>query len=373
MLHNYFLQWPLIARLVGGILPAVERELRGWKSHLKYCPSSFLREQALQSIESKRFHCQGGAAYALLNPAAGLDLLSFINAFQTISDYLDNLCDRLPEWPATVGAAGENAAASKDSCRELGFRNLHLAMQRALEQDGNNSEDYYRYYPYRQDGGYLHCLVRRCQSSLTRLPNHESVQAKTSFLTGLYCDLQVLKHLHPHRREKALQEWFQPYQHRFFSFFWHEFAAAAGSTLGVFALLATASRSDWREEEGTALFDLYFPWICGLHILLDYYIDQAEDRREGDLNFVFYYENTDHCLQRMRFFIEQALQRAVSVQHAHFHRTIIKGLLALYLSDPKIREQGLEKQARGLLETTGEGDTFILYHTCRLLRRCGIL
>lgn len=31
----------------------------------------------------------------------------------------------------------------------------------------------------------------------------------------------------------------------------------------------------------------YFPYIQGLHILLDYLIDQEEDKAGGDLNFCF--------------------------------------------------------------------------------------
>lgn len=353
----------LIARLVGGILPAVAWEMRGWKNRLETCSSPFLREQALQSMKNKRFHCQGGCAYALLNPAAGRELISFITAFQTISDYLDNLCDRLPAWPAQP----------QESCIEKAFRSLHLSMLQALETDGGTGHDYYFLYPHRQDGGYLHQLVEKCRDSVARFPNYDLVQEKALFLTGLYCDLQALKHLHPHCREQALQEWFQPYRRHYFYLYWHEFAAAAGSTLGVFSLLALASRPTAGKKERDALVELYFPWVCALHILLDYYIDQAEDRREGDLNFVFYYENEEQCLQRLHFFIRQALERAAKAPDAHFHSTIIKGLLAVYLSDPKIREQGLERQARSLLETAGERDTYTFYHTCRLLRRSGLL
>ncbi len=353
---------PLIARLVGGILPAVARELRGFKKCLQASPSPFLREQALQSMQKKRFHCQGGAVYALLNPAAGRALISFITAFQTISDYLDNLCDRLPAW---AGTPEEMEAA---------FRSLHCALQLALEtEETKTAPDYYRLYPYRQDGGYLHRLVQKCRSSAAGFPNFGLVREKAVFLTGLYGDLQTLKHLHPRCREKALKKWFEPYRRQYLYLHWQEFAAAAGSTLGVFALLALASRPDAGEEEREALYHLYFPWICALHILLDYYIDQAEDRREGDLNFVFYYANREQFLQRLRFFTREALARAGSAPDAAFHRTIVQGLLAVYLSDPKIRVQGWEKEARLLLQTAGTPEIYTLYHTCRFLRRLSLL
>jgi len=39
-------------------------------------------------------------------------------------------------------------------------------------------------------------------------------------------------------------------------------------------------------DELTQVKNSYFPWVQGLHILLDYLIDQEEDRINGDLNFV---------------------------------------------------------------------------------------
>ena len=48
----------------------------------------------MASIETKTFHCEGGALYALLAEAHRDDAIRFIVAYQTISDYLDNLCDR---------------------------------------------------------------------------------------------------------------------------------------------------------------------------------------------------------------------------------------------------------------------------------------
>lgn len=368
-------QWHMIGSLVFRVLPAVKQELGQWENYLKTCPPSFLREQALQSIKKKRFHCQGGAAYILLNGPFRNDLLSFITAFQTISDYLDNLCDRLPLWSEMPGNERLKAMIKEDVTREQAFRSLHHSMFQALEKENNKGiiNDYYRYYPHKEDGSYLHELVLRCKRSLDVLPNYVQVKEQVRYLTRLYCDLQTFKHLSLQNREKVLQNWFSS-QHPAFSFLhWYEFAAASGSTLGVFALLATVSDSDMHSHKTSALFKLYFPWICGLHILLDYFIDQAEDKSTGDLNFVSYYKNQEHCLERMRFFIREALQRTDGLPDAFFHRTIIKGLLALYLSDPKVQEQGLKEGAHSLLKATGEKDTYTLFHTCCLLRRTGWL
>ena len=92
-MNNKYGQWRLLTRYIFSILPRVERELKKWKKLLAATPPSPLRRQALNSIHTKRFHCQGGAVYALLNPEAQRP--AAIVSPQTISDYPDNLCDRI--------------------------------------------------------------------------------------------------------------------------------------------------------------------------------------------------------------------------------------------------------------------------------------
>src|SRR5690606_22277894 len=96
-------------------------------------------------------------------------------------------------------------------------------------------------------------------------------------LVQLYCDLQVHKHIHPSLREQALLDWWQEHRHRCPDLAWQEFAAATGSTLGVFMLFMAASEPGLSEEEAAKIQAGYFPYICALHILLDYLIDQEED------------------------------------------------------------------------------------------------
>ena len=60
----------------------------------KNIPNPELRTQALASIEHKTFHCEGGGILALMAKKEYKKAVKFIVAYQTISDYLDNLCDR---------------------------------------------------------------------------------------------------------------------------------------------------------------------------------------------------------------------------------------------------------------------------------------
>ena len=78
-------------------------------------PNSSSSEQAWASITKKRFHAEGGSVYAALTPQWIPTSVPLIVALQTISDYLDNLCDR------------------SVSMEEADFRVLHKAMLDAVD------------------------------------------------------------------------------------------------------------------------------------------------------------------------------------------------------------------------------------------------
>ena len=76
------------------VRPRVHAHLRHWTERARAIPSPELRRQALASIADKTFHCEGGGIYSLLAGERRGEAVRFIVAYQTISDYLDNLCDR---------------------------------------------------------------------------------------------------------------------------------------------------------------------------------------------------------------------------------------------------------------------------------------
>lgn len=330
------------------VLPQVGRELAKWKRHADSIPNPELRDQALASLRWKRFHCEGGSVYAASAPDHLRPLVGLIVALQTISDYLDNLCDR------SVSFSGDD------------FRALHQAMLDAVSP-GNARHDYYSLHPNKDDGGYLESLVGECRRHIGLLPAYPAVEPHVRTLVGLYNDLQVHKHVRPESREERLRDWFASYRARFPELAWWEFAAAAGSTLGVFALFAAACQRGLDRDRVSALKEAYFPWVCGLHILLDYLIDQAEDRDGGDLNFVSFYEDPTATRQRLKFFYRRARERVRALPDSPFHETVLSGLLGLYLSDVKIKRQGLQPLAWDLLRAGGTA-SMALFAVCLVNR-----
>lgn len=310
----------LMYRVYNDVLPGVRDALAYWKQRAKSISDEELRRQALASIATKQFHCQGGAVYAAIQLSQKHILIPLIVAFQTISDYLDNLCDR------------------STSLDPVDFRQLHQSMLDAVSPDAPRS-DYYQFHPEQADDGYLHDLVETCQDCLRQLPSYAVVQPAVEELVGLYVDLQVYKHIKQELRESELLAWWERHQDKAPQLHWNEFAAATGSTLGMFMLFAAATKPQLSAQEATAIRHAYFPYVCGLHILLDYFIDQEEDRLGGDLNFCNYYQDQDMLYQRMIMVVEEARKSIQTLPSASFHRMVIEGLIALYLSDPKVADQ----------------------------------
>lgn len=315
----------LMLRVYRYVLPEVREQLKFWRSRAERIPDMELQKQAIASMTSKQFHCEGGAVYAAANLPMRHVLIPLIVAFQTISDYLDNLCDR------------------STSMDPEDFRMLHQSMLDAVDP-AEPLHDYYAFRSEKEDAGYLNELVKTCQASIRLLPSYSLVSESVRRLVGLYCDLQVYKHIRHELREEALQTWWNKHKANYPSISWNEFAAATGSTLGVFMLFLAASKSGLKPSTVQSIHEAYFPYICGLHILLDYLIDQEEDELGGDLNFCSYYRNMDQTVERIAAIVIESRNKADRLEHPAFHRMIIEGLLALYLSDPKVSKQKQVKQ-----------------------------
>lgn len=381
--------------LVLRVFPVVRRELEGWTRLAGQIPDPMLRKEALASLSSKAFHCMGGSVLALENPRRPEDLIRAIVAIQTVSDYLDNLCDRAAgksKWTRD-GSLG----ATRDGF--LTCMRLHEAF--LCSTDPHRPEaSHYESYPLvcpEGDGGYLQSLADASREMLGRLPSYRAALPAVRQLAQLYSELQSIKHLSPEIRDGLMEEWFRvrwkgelpPGASRLplsvtiggqagpvggiteapFPLRWWEFAAATGSTLGIFALACASASSSFGPSEAAALAKAYFPSISGLHILLDYYIDQDEDRAGGDLNFVSYYTSSTERNEALLRFMSWAMDEAGRLDRAFLHQAVVRGLLAMYLSDDKVGAAGLGKEAKSLLRHAGLTAGF-LRTACRVVRKC---
>lgn len=320
----------LLRKVFSQLFPVIDEELVKWRQRAEDIPNEELRKQALDSIRTKTFHCQGGGVFALLAGTHYKEAIRFIVAYQTISDYLDNLCDR------------------STSLDPNDFRLLHESMKDALIP-GNPIKNYYAHRPDQDDGGYLAGLVKTCQEVLKDLEQYRLVQSYCLELEALYADLQVHKHVAIEERVPRLANWYMDNRDKASELTWFEFAAASGSTLGIFALISYTIGGKMSIPLAKQVVYAYFPAVQGLHILLDYYIDQAEDEEEGDLNFCSYYRDEVQLLERLQYFLLLADRRVKELPDRKFHQFIPKGLVALYLSDEKLNEQEDGKNVRRVM------------------------
>ncbi len=311
------------------IVPQAARSLAEIRADALQIPDELLRREALASADGKAYHVAGACILAtfLSDEAAGR-YIEIVAPLETIYDYLDNLCDRHP-----------NVAPSA-------YPILHHAISDALDPTVL-PRDYYANGPVGDDGGYLRGLVVRTQRALARAPHVETLMPYFARAASLYGEMQTYKHLRSGERERACVAWYERNRAAFPSLDWHEFACAAGSQFQVYGPLYAAF-ADGPPHIGRT-HDAYFPYVSALHVLLDSFIDQAEDRDHGELNFAALYHGGRGLRERARFMSESARERFGCLPHPARHRFVLDVMTLFYLSHPKIRAQGLDREARALL------------------------
>lgn len=330
---DFWHSWRWGREYFADVRPIVTQSVEALQRQAALIPDANLRGQALSSLVEKRFHCEGGGVFGGPSRDPAGRLLQFLVPYQTLCDYLDTVTDRGP---------------SQDP------DNLRLLHQSLLDAvvPGAPLQDYYRLHPDKADGGYAKSLVQTCQTVLASIPDYPLVQDQMTRLVGLYVDLQVFKHGPAALRVPLLTQWYEAHHRPEWDLRWYEFAAAAGSTLGLFALLTAVLEAAPTPALIERLYHLYFPWIGSLHILLDYLIDQREDALGGDLNFVSFYASGREATDRIRRIYRKALEQSRGLSDAAFHRYVARGLLGFYLSDRKVQKE-LNVPACALLASGG--------------------
>jgi tetraprenyl-beta-curcumene synthase len=324
-----------MARFLTTVVPRASRVLGSIEDVARAIPDRGLREQALASIADKAYHVQGGCILAtFLKGAAARRYVDIVAPLETIYDYLDNLCDRLPNVPATA------------------YPTLHEALLDALDERRPRA-DYYRDGPSRDDGGYLRGLVERVRAGISTLPNYGAVRDELIEIGRYYADLQTFKHARPGAREAVCKAWYERHRERFPGLYWWEFAAACGSSLPVFALLYLASQPRLAPNAVAGTLGAYFPNVSAVHILLDYFIDQAEDREHRELNFVACYASSAEAVSRVGRLVAATSARVRALQDGEWHVFVLRAMCLFYLTHPKVFEQRLDAESAAVLAALG--------------------
>jgi tetraprenyl-beta-curcumene synthase len=322
-----------LRRFLVQVVPLARAALGRLEALAERIPDAELRAQALSSLQSKAYHVAGACILATFLPSEAREhYVEIVAPLETIYDFLDCLCDRHSETPPEA------------------FRQLHQALCDALDPHAPLHE-YYLYGPAGDDGDYLHTLVRRVRRALRRLSEHELLLPYFREAAQLYADTQTYKHLPAGERERACIEWHAREGARLGDLSWWEFGAAAGSQFQVYAPLYAAFCSDYSAIERS--YTAYFPALSAMHVLLDCFIDQAEDREHGELNWIRCYPSFEVFSERMHVLAARARAGFEQLPMPRAHKFALRIMALFYLSHPKVHAQGLDSQALSLLRAIG--------------------
>jgi tetraprenyl-beta-curcumene synthase len=313
------------------IVPMASSELKRLRQAAARIEDAAVRREALSSMRHKDFHVHGGCILAtFLDDGAARAYVHLVACFETAVDYLDNLCDRL-------GAE-----------TEADFRALHEALTDAVTP-GAPLRDYFRHRGH-HDSGYLAALVRESQAAFGALPAEPLAREAILDITRRYAELQSLKHLAPGLRESRCE-------HAFASVApdlrWWEGAAACGSTMPTFALAFAASTRECTPQRIASVHGAYFPYFSALHILLDYFIDQAEDRRHRELNFVASYPDQDQARAGIVRIARAAMSKVSALDDAERHIFTLRAMSGFYCTRPAALRAPLRATSEEVLRAVG--------------------
>jgi len=315
-------------------LRAVSHEIQAWQARALLIPDTPIREDALESIERKRENADGAALFWILPRRRNYDLLRLLVAYQMIWDFLDSVSER--------GACAGTANG----------RQLHRALVEALDPSMPIS-DYYRFHPWSGDGGYLRRLVETCRECCAVLPSYGLVRPLV-VREASRAQVQALNHdTDPAGRDGALKRWAADEFAGERRVSWFELSSAASASLAVHAFLAMAAQPACTERDVRRACDAYFPWISGVATMLDSYVDQAEDEREGNHRYVAHYGSGALARERLRTLVTRSVTEARGLRHGHRHALIAACMVAMYLSKESARAPGLREGTTSLVRAGG--------------------
>jgi tetraprenyl-beta-curcumene synthase len=298
------------------VLPPVRGELAQWRTWAGEIPNANLRRTASQAL-AKRGNVEGAALFATLAPAVyRARTVRALVAFQTAYNYLDALSELPSEDPVANG------------------EQLHQALRIAL-QPGAQHPDYYAHNPDRDDGGYLSAIVDACREAVAGLPSYPLLASTAREAAARIVDFQALNLSEQHGGHDVMERWATEATPVAGSLEWWETAAAAGSSLAVYALIAAATDAHLEGWDAREIDRAYFPGIGALHSLLDSLVDRREDREGGRPCLLNYYRSHAEEATRLADLATRARDHIARLPSPRAHRAIITAMCSYYLSAPE--------------------------------------
>jgi tetraprenyl-beta-curcumene synthase len=331
------------------VFPRVNRELSHWRDRAREIGDPVLRQLALDA-QRKRGNMEGAAAFATFAPhQRRATVVRALVAFQSAYNYLDLLAEQPRAEPiAGARALHEALLHALDPTRSVATDSLSTPLDPAARQP-----DYYAHYPQRDDNGYLAELVDTCRTALAKLPSYPAVADAARRAAERVIEFQTLNLSESQGDHDAFARWAHTETPGGTELRWWETAAAGGSSLGIYALIAAASDPLLDPDEIDAIGSAYFPWIGALHSLLDHLVDRTEDAAVGQRSLIDYYTSPEEAAVRMRVLAERAVRAAGALPRGDRHSIVLAGMAGYYLSDPQASTPEILPIAQNVREAIG--------------------
>lgn len=325
---------------------AVSVEVAAWRRLAERVPSDALRADALTVLTRKRGNTDGAALFWTLS-RGDHDLLRLLVAHEIIWDFLDCVHERTP------------------ADRRNGWQ-LHRALADSLDP-GRPLADYYRFHPWREDGGYLRSLVVACREGVRRLPCYLAVRPLVVREAERGC-VQAINHDPAGaRRTAALERWAAAEWPVRCSTTTFELGAAASAPLAVYALLALAAGPTPPCEDIDATYAAYFPWVSLATVMLDSYVDLAEDAAAGTGSYLAHYRTRSEAIERLCEVLSRAAEAVLGLRGGERHAVVVACMAAMYLSKDSARAPEMRATTREII-AAGGSLTRVLVPILRLWR-----
>lgn len=341
----------LASRYWVSVYPLIRQELRQWRLRAGAVPDPGLRELAFEAQRGKRRNLEGAAAFAVLVPAArARGVVRALVGFQAAYDYVDVLSEQ---------PSGDTIAS--------GYR-LHLTLIAAL-RPGSAARDPYAHHPAGRDGGYLQRFVEACGEALGALPSYGATAAHAVEGARRIAVYQGLNNWGQGGDHRAYARWAAEETPAYSGLRWWETGAAAGSSLSVFAAIASAAQDGLTAAEAERIDGAYFPWIGALHTLLDSLVDHPSDVLEGEHSLVGHYTSPEEAARRMQEIARRSIDDALSLEGGGAHAMILAAMSCFYLTAPEAKMAHSQLARDLVLEALGElaGPTLVVMRLRQLL------
>jgi tetraprenyl-beta-curcumene synthase len=288
----------------------------------------------LLALDHKRGNTHGAALFSVLPQGRSRPLLRLLTTYQVLWDFLDSLSEA---W---------RGLTTDDTLH------LHLALLDAVDP-ARPLRDYYAPLSLPDDGGYLRSLVETCRGCCRALPSFHQV-APVLRTEAKRIGVQALNHAaEPTHVPFALRDWVTREYPGTHEVTWFELAAAGGANLAIYALFALAAEASCPSDRIEDTYHAYFPWTGALATMLDGFVDQFDDARNGEHCYVAYYQSPDDATIQISRLVRRCLSETHSLKNSERHTLVAAAMVAMYLSRDSARTPSLSTASQQMAQAGG--------------------